>query len=280
MPHEFIDAHHHLWQYSPEEYPWMLDGMEKIRKDFLVPQLQDVTRTAGVTGTVAVQARQTLEETEWLLNLADGTSLIRGIVGWVPLIEEDIAKRLEVFSAKPKLRGVRHVLHDEQDDLYMLREDFNRGISLLKDFDLVYDILIFERHLPQTLEFVDRHPNQVFVLDHIAKPKIRNKIFSPWDRGITELACRENVYCKISGMVTEADWNDWSESDLRPYFDAVLQAFGPPRVMFGSDWPVIEVACEYGRWSRIVRGWISQQSPADQSAILAETAKKAYSLSL
>src|SRR6185437_3102744 len=280
MPHEFIDAHHHLWQYSPEEYPWMLDGMEKIRKDFLVPQLQDVTRTAGVTGTVAVQARQTLEETEWLLNLADGTSLIRGIVGWVPLIEEDIAKRLEVFSAKPKLRGVRHVLHDEPDDLYMLREDFNRGISLLKDFDLVYDILIFERHLPQTLEFVDRHPNQVFVLDHIAKPKIRNKIFSPWDRGITELASRENVYCKISGMVTEADWNDWSESDLRPYFDAVLQAFGPPRVMFGSDWPVIEVACEYGRWSRIVRGWISQQSPADQSAILAETAKKAYSLSL
>jgi L-fucono-1,5-lactonase len=280
MPHEFIDAHHHLWQYSPEEYPWMLDGMEKIRKDFLVPQLQDATRTAGVTGTVAVQARQTLEETEWLLNLADGTSLIRGIVGWVPLIEEDVAKRLEVFSANPKLRGLRHVLHDEQDDLYMLREDFNRGISLLKDFDLVYDILIFERHLPQTLEFVDRHPNQVFVLDHIAKPKIRNKILSPWDRGIAELARRENVYCKISGVVTEADWNNWSESDLRPYFDAVLQAFGPKRLMFGSDWPVIEVACEYGRWSRIVRGWISQQSNADQSAILAETAKKAYSLSL
>jgi len=279
MPDEFIDAHHHLWKYSAEQYPWMLDGMEGIRKDFLVPQLRSVTQAAGVSGTIAVQARQTVEETGWLLELAGGTSTILGIVGWVPLVEEDVARHLTTFSANPKLCGVRHVLHDEKDDFYMLREDFNRGVSLLKNFGLVYDILIFERHLPQTLQFADRHPNQIFVVDHIAKPKIKKGILSPWDKEIVELARRENIYCKISGMVTEADWNNWTEDDLRPYFDTVLDAFGPKRLMFGSDWPVIEVACEYSRWAGIVKAWISQLSSADRSAIMAETAKTAYSLS-
>jgi L-fuconolactonase len=278
MAPEFIDAHHHLWKYSPDQYPWMLEGMERIRKDFLIPQLQTVTQMAGVTGTIAVQARQTIEETKWLLKLAATTPLIRGIVGWVSLVEDKAEIYLSQFSQDRKLRAVRHVLHDEPNEFYMLREDFNRGISRLRDFGLVYDILIFERHIPQTIEFVDRHPNQIFVVDHIAKPQIKRQIFSPWNMGILELARRGNIYCKVSGMVTEADWKIWTQADLRPYFDAVLNAFGPKRLMFGSDWPVIEVACEYAQWAHIVRSWISELSAAEQSEIMAGTAKTAYSL--
>jgi L-fuconolactonase len=278
MPAEFIDAHHHLWKYSADQYPWMLEGMEGIRKDFLIPQLQTVTQMAGVTGTIAVQARQTIEETEWLLKLAAITPLIRGVVGWAALVEDKVEIQLSQFSQDRKLRALRHVLHDEPNEFYMLREDFNRGISRLKDFGLVYDILIFERHIPQTIEFVDRHPSQIFVVDHLAKPQIKRHIFSPWNMGILELARRGNVYCKVSGMVTEADWEIWTEADLRPYFDMVLNAFGPKRLMFGSDWPVIEAACEYVRWARMVKEWISELSAAERSEIMAGTAKRAYSL--
>jgi L-fuconolactonase len=278
MPDEFIDAHHHLWKYSQEQYPWMLEGMEGIRRDFLIPELQKAARDAGISGTVAVQARQTIEETKWLLGLAGSSDLIRGVVGWVPLVDADVAKQLEAFAAEAKLKGVRHVLHDEPDDFYMLRDDFNRGVSRLKDFGLQYDILIFERHLSQTIQFVDRHPNQRFVVDHIAKPRVKAQVRSPWQELITELARRENVCCKLSGMATEADWRQWTESDLRPYFDITLDAFGPKRLMFGSDWPVILVACDYKRWTEMVRSWISEMSAAEQAFIMGGTAKLAYSL--
>jgi L-fuconolactonase len=278
MPDEFIDAHHHLWKYSQEQYPWMLEGMEGIRRDFLIPELQKAARDAGISGTVAVQARQTIEETKWLLGLAGASDLIRGVVGWVPLVDADVAKQLEAFAAEAKLKGVRHVLHDEPDDFYMLRDDFNRGVSRLKDFGLQYDILIFERHLSQTIQFVDRHPNQRFVVDHIAKPRVKAQVRSPWQELITELARRENVCCKLSGMATEADWRQWTESDLRPYFDITLDAFGPKRLMFGSDWPVILVACDYKRWAEMVRSWISEMSAAERAFIMGGTAKLAYSL--
>ena len=278
MAQEFIDAHHHLWKYSKEQYPWMLEGMESIRRDFLIPELLAVAQEAGVTGTVAVQARQLQEENPWLLELAGKTDLIRGVVGWVPLVEPGVVSDLEMFSAHPKFKGVRHVLHDEADDFYMLRDDFNRGITLLKDFNLCYDILIFERHLPQTIQFVDRHPNQIFVVDHIAKPKIKDHELSPWDRNIAELARRENVYCKISGMVTEANWKHWSEEDLSPYFDKVLTAFGPQRLMIGSDWPVALVACEYARWISMVRRWMSRLSATEKLHIEYKTAEAVYRL--
>jgi L-fuconolactonase len=278
MPHEYIDAHHHLWRYSEEEYPWMLAGMEAIRRDFLSDELKSATQAAAITGSVAIQARQKIEETEWLLHLAGSNDLIRGVVGWVPLAEPGIGAHLETFSSHPKLKGVRHVLHDEADDYYMLRDDFNQGISLLKNFKLTFDILIFDRHLPQTGEFVDRHPNEVFVLDHIAKPRIKQRERTPWSDQITALAQRQNVYCKLSGMVTEADWTRWTEKDLYPYFDIVLNAFGPRRLMFGSDWPVMLVACDYIRWVNIVLSWISELSATEQVAIMADTAKAAYSL--
>ena len=278
MSTEFIDAHHHLWKYSPEHYSWIVPEMERIRRDFLIPELKAVAQEAEIEGTIAVQARQSLDETRWLLDLAVATDLIRGIVGWVPLIDIAVTKHLEAFATNPKFKGVRHVLHDEADDLFMLREDFNRGVSQLKDFGLRYDILIFERHLSQTIQFVDRHPKQIFVVDHIAKPRISERVRSPWQELITELSRRENVYCKLSGMATEANWKNWSQNDLAPYFDTILHAFGPRRLMFGSDWPVILLASEYKHWVDVVRSRITELSTSEQDAIMGGTAKLAYSL--
>lgn len=273
-----IDAHHHLWNYSTEDYGWMSDEMSVIRRDFLPGDLRDVLTAANIDGAVTVQARQKLEETEWLLELAGANDFMRGVAGWVPLADAGVAAHLEKYSANPKLKAIRHVLHDEPDDDYMLRADFNRGIDELERHGLAYDILIFEKHLPQTIEFVDRHPRQVFVVDHIAKPKIRDAEVSPWRERMTELARRENVYCKISGMVTEADWNNWTEEGLQPYFEAVLEAFGPKRLMFGSDWPVCLVAVEYTRWAEIVGRFAGRLSGDEQSRILGGTAAEAYKL--
>jgi L-fuconolactonase len=235
-------------------------------------------RGAGVTGTIVVQARQTTEETEWLSRLAAESDLIRGVVGWAPLIDADVARYLEKIASMPKIKAVRHVLHDESDEFYMLREDFNCGVSHLKNLGLGYDLLIRERHLRQTIEFVDRHPNQVFVIDHIAKPLISEQSFSPWRENMRKLAERENVYCKLSGMVTEADWTSWTEEDLRPYFDIVFESFGPSRSMFGSDWPVINLACSYERWMRFVEGTVAELSPVEREQVLHDTAVRAYGL--
>lgn len=273
-----IDAHHHLWRYNDRDYGWMSNDMIALRQNYLLPELEQVTRASGVTGTIAVQARQTLEETESLLQMAAANPLLQGVVGWVPLIAPKVADDLDRFAADPRLKGVRHVLHDEQDDFYMLRDDFNRGVSLLASRGLAYDILIFEKHLPQTLTFVDRHPNQIFVVDHIAKPKIRAGELSPWQKNLAELARRENVYCKISGMATEADWTAWTQEQLRPYFDAVLQAFGPSRLMFGSDWPVLTLAGSYQRWVETFRWFIADLSPHEQEQIGRGTAIRAYRL--
>jgi L-fuconolactonase len=278
MPADRIDAHHHLWKYSPEEYPWMAANMDAIRRDFLPSDLAAVMRESGIGGVVTVQARQTLEETRWLLDLAAAHDYIRGVVGWVPLVEPTVARDLERFAGSPKLKAVRHVLHDEPDDFYMLRDDFNRGVSLAAGFGLAYDILIFERHLPQTIEFVDRHPDQVFVVDHVAKPRIRDRMISPWRERMAELAKRGRVYCKLSGMATEADWGSWTEEDLRPYMDVVLSVFGPERLMFGSDWPVILLASPYRRWADAVAGAISRLSDAEQARIMGGTAREAYRL--
>jgi L-fuconolactonase len=273
-----IDAHHHLWKYSSEQYPWMADNMYGLRRDFLIDDLNQVLRDAGIHGAVAVQARQVLEETEWLLGLAERYEFMRGVVGWVPLVERGVRNQLEKLSLRPKLKAVRHVLHDESDDFYMLREDFNRGVAYLKDFNLRYDILVFERHLPQTIEFVDRHPQQVFIVDHIAKPRIKDGMLSPWRENIIELARRENVYCKLSGMVTEAIWEGWTASNLQPYFEIALKAFGPARLMFGSDWPVVLLASSYRRWVETVQRAIASLSVDEQTLILSGTARKAYRL--
>jgi L-fuconolactonase len=273
-----IDSHHHLWRYRAEDYPWMLDGMEAIRRDFLASDLADAVSSGGIDGTVAVQARQQLTETEFLLGVARECPLIRGVVGWTPLCDDAVEGHLERFAADSKLKGVRHVLHDEPDDAYMLRPDFNRGIALLCRYRLTYDILIFERHLANTIAFVDRHPRQVFIVDHCAKPRIRESLLSPWREQIFELARRENVCCKISGMVTEADWQCWSSGQLRPYIDTLLFAFGANRLMFGSDWPVMLVACPYSKWIRVVKEAISGLTESERNRIMGGTAIEVYGL--
>lgn len=273
-----IDAHQHFWRYDPAEYGWISDSMRLLRRDFLPPDLRRAAAEAGVQGAVSVQARQTIRETRFLLDLARDDGFLRAVVGWVPLVEPGVAGILEEFAAEPKFKGCRHVLQDEDDDDFMLRADFNAGIRAVTAAGLVYDVLIFERHLPQTLEFVDRHPDQVFVLDHIAKPRIREGSFETWRARMRELAKRPRVYCKISGMVTEADWSAWTEADLRPYLDVVLEAFGPSRLMFGSDWPVCLVATSYERWARFVAGFAAALGEPERDRILGGTAAEAYGL--
>ncbi len=273
-----IDSHHHLWKYTKEDYGWMGAGMEAIRRDFLPEDLKKALHDGGLDGAVTVQARQSLEETDWLLKFAEANSFMRGVVGWVPLVEATVERDLAKYAGRMKLKGIRHVLHDEADDFYMLRVDFNAGISKLKKFGLVYDILIFEKHLLQTLKFVDMHPSQVFVLDHVAKPRIKDHVMSPWKENMVQLAKRPNVYCKISGMVTEADWKTWKDADLRPYIDVVLASFGPKRCMFGSDWPVMLVASDYKRWVSVVEHAISGLSKSEQERVMGGTAVEAYKL--
>ncbi len=273
-----IDAHQHFWNYSAKEYGWMDDRMDAIRRDFLPEHLRDEIRQAGISGSVAVQARQTLQETEWLLELAQLHDFLRGVIGWVPLVESDVARHLERLSADRWLKGVRHVLHDEPDDHYILRTDFNAGVASLAAFGLAYDILIFERHLPQAIRFVDLHPNQIFVVNHIAKPRINMHALSPWREHITRMGERENVYCKVSGMVTEADWEGWTYEDLEPYLDTVLSVFGPRRLMFGSDWPVILLASSYQRWIEAIGRYLSRLAPSEREWILGGTALQAYNL--
>ncbi|MBN2637387.1 MAG: amidohydrolase family protein [Prolixibacteraceae bacterium] len=273
-----IDTHHHLWNYNPVEFDWIDDEMAAIRKSFLPADLQATLVNTGVEGVVTVQARQSLEETDWLLKLASENDFMKGVVGWVPLADENIQQILEGYKSNPWLKGVRHVVQGEPDPEFILGRDFNKGISLLKNFNLVYDILIFEQQLPNTIRFVDQHPGQQFVVDHIAKPKIKINELEPWAKNIKELAKRENVSCKISGMVTEADYNLWTEEQLNPYFETVLEAFGPSRLLFGSDWPVCLVATNYSNWLDIVKKTISKFTKEEQDLILYKNAQRIYNI--
>jgi L-fuconolactonase len=273
-----IDSHHHFWKYDPDEYGWIDESMRAIRCDFLPEHLRTEIAAAGVDGVISVEARPSVVETQWLLDFAAQHDFIKGVVGWVELVSPKVGAPLERFASNSKLKSVRHVVQGEPDENFILRDDFNRGIRELTRFGLDYDILIFERHLPQTIRFVDMHPNQIFVLDHIAKPRIKTNMLEPWGKNLRELARRENVCCKVSGMVTEADYKTWTEAQLRPYFETALEAFGPKRLMFGSDWPVCLVACGYGRWHKLVQDWISRLSKAEQDRILGGTAIEAYKL--
>ncbi len=273
-----IDSHHHFWKYSQREYPWIGEGQGVLRRDFLPGDLKKEIEAVGVDGVVSVQARQSLVETRWLLELAEKNDFIRGVVGWAPLVSERVEEELEKSRGRKKLKGVRHVLQDEKDDRYAVREDFLRGIRVLKKFNLVYDILIYERQLQGAIELVDKFPNQVFVVDHVAKPRIREKVMSPWREKMRELARRGNVYCKLSGMATEADHGGWEAADLRPYVQGVMEAFGPKRLMFGSDWPVCLLAVTYQKWASVVRDFIAKLSEAERNRVMGGTAVEAYKL--
>lgn len=275
-----IDSHHHLWSYNEHEYGWIGPDMQVLACDFGPDDLVAAAQSQGVVGSMAVQARQTLDETRHLIELAQQNSFLLGVVGWAPLASEGIETLLEEFSDSPKLKGLRHVVHDEPDDDFILGVDFNRGVQACLQSRLVYDILIFERHLPQTIQFVDRHPTGQFVLDHIAKPRIADGQLEPWRTNLKQLAERENVVCKLSGVVTEAAWESWTTESIKPYLDAAIDAFGPSRMMFGSDWPVCLLAAEYSAWVEAVKQWAASLSADERQSLFCDTAITTYNLDL
>jgi L-fuconolactonase len=274
-----IDSHHHLWKYSVQEYGWISDEMAPLKRDFLIPELQEIAEQSSVDGFVSVQARQTVEETDALLELAKAEPLIRGVVGWVPLADPKVGEVLDRYQDATMLKGVRHVVQDEPDDRFILGAEFNQGIAELKGRNLVYDVLIFARQLPASIEFVDHHANLPMVLDHIAKPTIDDAVFdSEWEKNFRELAKREHISCKFSGVATEVRDEGWSIKQIRPYWDVALEAFTPQRLMFGSDWPVCLLKTEHPRWVDAVRELASELSADEQEAIFAKNAIRDYNL--
>jgi L-fuconolactonase len=272
-----IDAHHHLWRYTPEEYGWIDDRLQALRRDFLPEDLRAELQTANIDATIAVQARQSIEETHWLLDLATENTFIQGVVGWAPIAADDFSAMPNQLLQNPLLKGLRHIVQGEADG-FLDDLDFNRGIKTLTETGLAYDVLVFSHQLGEVIRFIDRHPNQSFVLDHIAKPEISANRLEPWNQLIHELARRDNVVCKLSGMVTEANSMNWTGAALRPYFEIVLDAFGPGRIMFGSDWPVLTAACSYRRWSQTVAEWIAPLSATEQREIMGDVAIRIYRL--
>lgn len=272
-----IDAHQHYWLYNEQEFGWLDDSMAKLRRDFLPADVKPELDSLGYEGCVAVQARESLHENTFLLDLADRFSFIRGVVGWVDVASDACQIQLENFTTRKKLVGVRAIAQGQEEGFF-LRPSFLEGIALLESFSMTYDILIFPNQLVEATQFVRRFSNQPFVLDHMAKPEIRKKQREPWASGIKELAKAENVWCKVSGLVTEADLRFWSSDDLRFYVDTVLEAFGPKRLMIGSDWPVCLAAGEYQTVIQAQETLVANLSAAEQALVLGENARGFYRL--
>ncbi len=273
-----LDTHQHFWHYNPAQHVWMTDGMESLRRDYLPDDLAPLLSEAGFDGTIAVQARQLVEETEWLLSLAERHAFIRGVVGWVDLRSPLLAEQLDRFGRHPRLVGVRHVVHDEPDDEFVLGADFRLGIAALADYDLAYDLLLYPRHLPVALALVKEFPQQRFVVDHLAKPAIRDGLMQPWRDDLMRLADQPNVWCKLSGMVTEATWRCWRPEDFHPYLEATFGAFGADRLMIGSDWPVCTLSGEYAPTMAIVSDYVSALKPEAQAGVLGGNGARFYGL--
>ena len=272
-----IDAHHHLWHYRAAEFRWIEDTMAPLRRDFLIDDLSRELQKAKIDATVAVQARESLEETHWLLKCAQSAPFIRGVVGWAPLEADDLPEILSRFHHASNLVGLREVVQGKPDG-YLDRPEFNRGIRQLTSHSLTYDVLIHERQLIEATRFVDQHPNQRFVLDHAAKPKISKSELEPWKTNLHELARRPNVFCKISGLVTEANWQRWTLESLRPYLDVCVEAFRPDRLLAGSDWPVCLVASTYAQWWDLLTLYFADFSGDEARRIFGENAIECYRL--
>ena len=273
-----IDSHQHFWKYSAQEYGWIDESMKSLRRDFLPEDLEPDLKRNNFDGCIVVQARQTLEETRWLLELANRYSFIQGVVGWVDLRSPELRQQLESLCGNSKLAGVRHIVQSEPDNRFLLQPDFLRGIAMLEEFNLTYDVLIYAFHLPVAAEFVAGFERQRFVLDHLAKPDIRGRELAMWSQDLRELAKFQNVYCKLSGLVTEADWDNWTEEDFIPYLDVAFECFGAARLMIGSDWPVCTVAGNYSRVVDVVKNYLQKFPSEVREAVLGETAREVYRL--
>jgi L-fuconolactonase len=276
-----IDAHQHFWRFAPETHGWITERMGVLKRDFLPSDLEAERIASGVHGSVAVQAEQSERETDFLLSLAECDRSIMGVVGWVDFRRHDLCERLEHYSKRDRLMGFRHLVEFEPDDDFLLREDFLRGIAHLERYGFTYDIVIYPRHVANAVRFVEKFPSQRFVIDHLAKPEIRSgAVAAKWRDGIAALAAHPNVYCKLSGMVTEADWTQWRADDFAPYLDAVVGAFGVERVMFGSDWPVCLVAASYAQVMGIVEAYAGRFSASECAKIFCENAARFYGLEI
>lgn len=273
-----IDSHQHFWRYHPSKHTWMSEEMGALKTDFLPPDLLPHLQNCALDGCVAVQADQSENENAFLINLAAEYAFIKGIVGWVDLQADDLDYRLTYYQQFAKMKGFRHVLHDEAQRDFMLRPAFMRGISMLEKFNYTYDILIFTDQLSYTLDFVKAFPNQRFVIDHIAKPLIKQQVVGEWKDYMAKIAAFENVYCKISGLVTEADWKHWKVADFKVYLDIVVDLFGTDRIMYGSDWPVCQLAASYNAQFDIVKDYFSNFSFTEQAKFFGENAVKFYQL--
>jgi len=273
-----IDAHVRFWRYHPAEHQWMSPEMQPVQRDCLPEEVEPLLASRDFDGCVALQSRHKLVETRFLLELADHHPFIAGVVGWVDLRSPRVAAQLDEFVVHPKFKGVRHILHDEPDDELMLGEDFRRGIAETGARGLSYDLLVYVAHLPVATQLVDAFPNQRFVIDHIGKPLVQNRLLSPWQERIRELAKRENVVGKISGLMTEVDWNAWRPDDFTPYLEVALDAFGPDRLMIGSDWPMCNLSGDYERVTGVWLDFISRLSPEEQAQVCGGVAERVYRL--
>lgn len=272
-----VDCHQHFWEYNPVRDSWIDASMERIRRDFLPNDLDAVLKQSKVDGCIAVQADQSIDETYFLLQLAQEFDFIKGVVGWVDLCSPTIEKELEALSIHKKLKGIRHIVQAEPTG-FMLEPEFQHGIAQLAKYNLVYDILIYPSQLDEATQLVSKFPNQVFVLDHMGKPNIKEEHIKDWKAKIKKLAHFPNVHCKISGMVTEASWNKWSLEDFEPYLDTVFECFGPKRLLFGSDWPVCLLSAEYNQVKDIVSNYLQHFSKQDFDRIMGGNAIKIYNL--
>ncbi len=273
-----IDAHQHFWQYDPSDYPWISDELSVLKRDFLPGDLEPHLSAHGLDGCVAVQASHTVKETDFLLELAKSHDSVKGVVGWVDLRDPQVEGHLERLAEHPNLKGIRHIVQDEPDIEFLLKPEFLRGVSVLSKYDLTYDILIFPKHLDATLEFVRKFPGHRLVIDHLAKPHIKKGELEPWAASMRRVAEFDHVHCKLSGMVTEADWQAWQPGDFRPYMEVVLEAFGADQVMYGSDWPVCLLAADYAQVFDIAHDFVATLSEEEQRKIMGQNAVGFYGL--
>ncbi|ANI88189.1 amidohydrolase [Arachidicoccus ginsenosidimutans] len=273
-----IDAHNHFWVYDKVRDAWITDDMRVIQRDFLPQDFEPVLQENNIDGTVAVQADQSEKETNFLLQLAKENDFIKGVVGWVDLKNENIEERLIHYSTEKKLKGFRHILQGENVEEYLNNKDFLNGISLLGKYHFAYDILVYHHQLKFVNDFVERFPHQRFVIDHLAKPDIKNHSIDDWKKEISAIAKNENMYCKISGMVTEADWKNLKREDLKPYLDIVVENFGTDKIMFGSDYPVCLVATSYNNWLNILKDYFTNFSSGEKEKIFGGNAIEFYNL--
>ena len=273
-----IDSHQHFWKYNPVKDSWIDDTMDVLKRDFLPEDLEEILGNHQIDGCIAIQADQSEKETEFLLSLAAKSPFIKGVVGWVDLTSENASSRLAHYTANPLFKGVRHILQAEQQDDFMLNQAFLKGIEALSEFRLTYDLLVLPKHLKFVLALLEKFPDQPFVIDHMAKPLIKDFKLKPWQEEIAEIANHPNVYCKLSGAITEADWHKWNQIDIFPYFDVIYEAFGPDRLMFGSDWPVCNLAGSYGAVCTLLDEYMKQFPEDEKSKIWGGNTTNFYNL--